>query len=358
MEKQSRMVPERRTKKSQRKTKMRTMTKRRKRSPGKRALAKKVRKEPKAKKTRKKRRTSPSPETTKKLLPKDTGDAKAVEKEEEEDPSNLQLAWEMLELAKNILIKQCESLDTETDKERKYNVESKVSDTYQTLGELSIENENYSQAIDDLTTCLERRKKLMPEDSRLIAETHYQLGVAQGFNIEFDAAVDSLNNAICVLQKRVDNLKNKTESKDPSKKNDAFYTREGEIKEIESLIPEIKEKIADTNDMKAETLKKLGDKRLLLESAMGVSSSKLGEGSSSTAEESSSSSSKVSSISANLIKKRKKSDEASGEGDAAKKPHLEDEKAASASTSSSSNGAAASSSSSSNGTSSAAAVAK
>jgi len=276
---------------------------------------------------------------------KDTGDAKAVEKEEEEDPSNLQLAWEMLELAKNILIKQCESLDAEKDKERKYNVESKVSDTFQTLGELSIENENYSQAIDDLTTCLERRKKLMPEDSRLIAETHYQLGVAQGFNIEFDAAVSSLNDAINVLQKRVDNLKNKTESKDPAKKNDAFYTREGEIKEIESLIPEIKEKIADTNDMKAETLKKLGDKRLLLEGAMGGSSSQLGEGSSSTAGESSSSSSKVSSISANLIKKRKKSDEAAnGEGDAAKKPHLEDEKAASSSSNcaaafSSSNGA-------------------
>ena len=143
---------------------------------------------------------------------KDTGDAAAVEKEDEEDPSNLQLAWEMLELAKNILIKQSETLDAEKDKERKFSVESRVSDTFQTLGELSIENENYAQAIDDLNTCLDWRKKLMPEDSRLIAETHYQLGVAQGFNIEFDLAVESLNSAIGVLQKRIDNLKNKTES--------------------------------------------------------------------------------------------------------------------------------------------------
>ena len=47
---------------------------------------------------------------------------------------------------------------------------------------------------------------------------------------------------------------------DPSKKDDAFYTREREIDEIESLVPEIREKIADTRDMQVETNKKLGDK--------------------------------------------------------------------------------------------------
>ena len=91
-------------------------------------------------------------------------------------------------------------------------MESRVSDTFQTLGELSIENENYPQAIEDLNTCLKRRQSMMADDSRCIAETHYQLGVAQGFNLEFDEAVKSLEGAIHVLQVRVEKLKTKTES--------------------------------------------------------------------------------------------------------------------------------------------------
>ena len=91
-------------------------------------------------------------------------------------------------------------------------MESRVSDTFQTLGELSIENENYPQAIEDLETCLKRRQNMMPDDSRCIAETHYQLGVAQGFNLQFDEAVTSLEGAIHVLQIRIDRLKAKSES--------------------------------------------------------------------------------------------------------------------------------------------------
>ena len=74
------------------------------------------------------------------------------------------------------------------------------------------ESENYPQAIEDLKTCLRRHQEHLPDDSRCIAEAHYQIGVALGFNLEFDPAVASLEDAIGVLEKRVKNLKEKKES--------------------------------------------------------------------------------------------------------------------------------------------------
>merc|ERR1712047_227716 len=69
-------------------------------------------------------------------------------------------------------------------------------------------------------------------------------------------AVVSLEAAIKVLETRVANLKSSTESPDESKKEDASYTREKEAAELEALIPEIREKITDT-EMKAESLRKM-----------------------------------------------------------------------------------------------------
>merc|ERR1719330_77191 len=83
----------------------------------------------------------------------------------EAEAGNLEQAWQMFDLAKVIygkagdVAKECEAL------------------TF--LGEVSLENSNFEQAVEDLTVCLAKRIKAMPADSRAIAETHYQLGVAQ-----------------------------------------------------------------------------------------------------------------------------------------------------------------------------------
>ena len=111
---------------------------------------------------------------------------------------------------------------------------------------------------------------VLPEDSRNIAVTFYQLGIALGFNMKYEEAVVKLEEAISVLKKRIDNLKNKTESFDESKKDDVFYSREKEIAEIEALIPEIQEKIADTVEMKEEDNRKMAE----VKEQMGFGSSK------------------------------------------------------------------------------------
>ena len=74
---------------------------------------------------------------------KDTNDKVEIDQEEIEDPSNLQLSWEMLELAKTLFQKHADSLPAEDQK--RLDLESRLSETYQVLGEVSIENENYAQ---------------------------------------------------------------------------------------------------------------------------------------------------------------------------------------------------------------------
>merc|ERR550519_2691037 len=172
------------------------------------------------------------------------GEGEKVEKEEgdkkyeEEEPSNLQLAWEMLELAKLVYTKQLEA-----GTENKAHLEERLVSTMLALGEVSIENENYKQAVEDIMECLKKQGHF-PKDARIVAETHYQLGVAQGFNAQYDEAVESLRNAINLLKSRIGNLQ-KAED-DVAKK---------EVADLKALIPEIEEKIKDTEDLKKESEK-------------------------------------------------------------------------------------------------------
>jgi len=157
----------------------------------------------------------------------------------EEDPSNLQLAWEILELAKLAFTKQAEA----TAKGAKEEGGTKLCDTLLLLGEVSMENENYEQAVEDLNTCLKKRQETLPIDKRALAQTHYQLGIALGFHQKFEEAEESLKKAIDVLEERVKDLKEATEE-----------VLKKEVKELEALIPEIKEKIVDNEEMKKRSL--------------------------------------------------------------------------------------------------------
>merc|ERR1719309_1249813 len=175
----------------------------------------------------------------------DEENAAVHEAEAEEEPSNLQLAWEVLDLSKLICKEQ---LDNGVKKEldtMKGALEKRYCNTYLLLSEVSVESGNYHQAVEDLKLCLIRQKTLLPADSRNIAETLYHLGVALGFHKNYDEALMSLDAAIKVLGNRMTSLKEKTGSE--SKKETA---------EIEALLPEVKAKIVDLKDMKAETARK------------------------------------------------------------------------------------------------------
>jgi len=159
----------------------------------------------------------------------------AVECVECADPSNLQLAWEMFELAKVVYSKAAETATGEG----KLETISKLCDCYLGLGEVSLENENYTQAVADFTECLVMRKANLPPDSRSIAEAHYQLGVTQALHGRYEDAESCLSSAIEVLEARVANLK----------KIETSHNIAKEISDLEALVAEIVEKISDHRTM-------------------------------------------------------------------------------------------------------------
>merc|ERR1712055_258928 len=147
------------------------------------------------------------------------------------EAGNLEQAWQMFDLAKVIygkagdMTKECESL------------------TF--LGEVSLENSNFKQAVEDLTVCLAKRVKALPKDSRSIAESHYQLGVAQAHCAEYAEAEKSLEAAVGALNTRIANLKKMKASDDITK----------ELAELTLLCTEIKERMADHKEMQKGTYK-------------------------------------------------------------------------------------------------------
>merc|ERR1712119_96414 len=182
----------------------------------------------------------------KKMSPKAKQDSEKKGTEDEEEPSNLQLAWEVLELAKVVYTKLIA-----TEIKDKDFFEERLCSTMLHLGEVSIENENYQQAVEDIKLCLTKQEK-MPKDARLRAEIHYHLGLAQAFHQQFDESIESHKAAIAILKERTKNLKvMETSSTSPRK----LAETNKEIAELEALIPEIEEKIVDTKDMKKEASK-------------------------------------------------------------------------------------------------------
>lgn len=159
------------------------------------------------------------------------------EADDEDDVNNLQVAWEVLELAKLVLSKRGKA------------GWKQLADAYRLLGEVAMEGGNHQGALSDLRDCLELLEKIEPRDARAIAEIHYQLALAHSLGNDFDASVEEFTNATALLKTRIEELER---TKEPPKTDDTFYTVEGEISELKELLPEIQEKINDMKDFKEE----------------------------------------------------------------------------------------------------------
>ncbi|CAE1286696.1 NASP [Acanthosepion pharaonis] len=158
------------------------------------------------------------------------------------DVTNLQLAWESLELAKIIYLKR-------KDKESQL----KAAQAFLKLGEVGLETGVYDQAIEDIKECLKIQKEYLEPEEREIAESYYQLGLVHVFAGNHDSSIENFEKAVSVIEARIEKLNKSIEANKDSKETadvEAVYNAKTEIKELEEVVPDIKQKITDTIEEK------------------------------------------------------------------------------------------------------------
>lgn len=168
-----------------------------------------------------------------------TSDGKDAKEDSEEDVTNLQLAWEVLELSKLIYNRQ-------ESKEMKL----KASEAHLKLGEVGLETEQYDQALEDLQACLKIQQEHLEPESRLIAESHYQIGLACVFSTKYNLALENLRKAVSVINAKMCKLHSYIEEEEKKEKRDGFsvINAQKEIKDLKEILPDILAKIEDTED--------------------------------------------------------------------------------------------------------------
>ncbi|XP_068445805.1 histone-binding protein N1/N2-like isoform X2 [Clinocottus analis] len=146
---------------------------------------------------------------------------------EEDEVGNLQLAWEMLEVAK-VIYKRKEGKDDQL----------MAAQAYLKLGEVSAESGNYPQALEDFQECLALQLKHLPAHSRLLAETHYHVATTLCYMDQYGQAIQHYNSSIKVIETRLAMLQDAIGAAE----------EETEMEELKQLLPDIREKVEDAKE--------------------------------------------------------------------------------------------------------------
>uniref|UniRef100_H0Y052 Nuclear autoantigenic sperm protein n=1 Tax=Otolemur garnettii TaxID=30611 RepID=H0Y052_OTOGA len=173
---------------------------------------------------------------------KENDKAEETLNENEEEIGNLSL-WDMLDLAKIIFKRQ----------------ETKAAQLYATQAHLKLRE---IQAVEEFLACLTLQEQCLEAHKWLLAETHYQLGLAYRYNSQYDEAVAQFSKSIEVIKKRMGVLREQMGAEG----SPAEYKKE--IEELKELLPEIREKTEDAKDSQhGGNVAELALKATLLESS-------------------------------------------------------------------------------------------
>ncbi|KAI9230604.1 MAG: hypothetical protein DHS80DRAFT_12196 [Piptocephalis tieghemiana] len=146
--------------------------------------------------------------------------------EEEED--DFGFAWEMLDLARLLLDRHYPEPTTNTE------IQEKRSSVHLLLGDISMETENFDQAIQEYESTVRILDNLFTSTDRRVAEAHYKYALALEYGGKKEEALKELDHVTSSLKGRLESLKGKDKGED-----------ENEIKELEQLLEDLLNKRED-----------------------------------------------------------------------------------------------------------------
>ncbi|KAL1410992.1 hypothetical protein Q8F55_001937 [Vanrija albida] len=148
-------------------------------------------------------------------------------------------AWEVLDVARTIYTRAIEALPADQGKDDRL----LLSECYLTLGDISLETENFPQAVQDYTEAVKIKSALLPASSRALASAHYQLGTVLEFTpAGRSEALKQVQLALDGFKQRAAELKSgDTKAEDIARLN--AKERDAEAKDVEALIGDLEVKI-------------------------------------------------------------------------------------------------------------------
>ncbi|KAG0340267.1 hypothetical protein BG004_006485 [Podila humilis] len=163
------------------------------------------------------------------------------QQQEQDENDDFAVAWDVLDLARVLYHK----MGTEE-------ALLKLGDVHMALGDVSLESENFEQAVADFRESLLVKESRLEADDRQLAEAHYKLALALEFSpTESDKASEHITKAIEVLRKRIEKLngllgsvgkKGKGRAVDESESETAMRK---ELVELHEFVGEMEQKIQD-----------------------------------------------------------------------------------------------------------------
>ena len=201
-------------------------------------------------------------------------DAQDAENADEED--DFVNAYEVLDLARVLLIKKLEDFENSSGKGKEklesqqvQQLKERLADTYDLQAEISLEGERFTNAVVDLRSALELKKGLFPQESSVVAEAHFKLSLALEFSAvtqqkseggEVDSKTDGhvdeslraeaaleMEEAITSCRMRI--KKEEAVLVDPSEAKGASEkpkVTKGDIAEVKEMVKEMEQRVSDT----------------------------------------------------------------------------------------------------------------